>query len=1159
MRKILSAIVLICIGITGYSQQWGKGYIPHGRNIVDIYIKDFDEIQAIGGSLMNDSMEAIFRSNNVGLDWIFPNDMPTASWVVSIDYFTPQSAEGLTVGTNGKIKRTNNAGLDWYYIQSPINRDFRKVQFLTPSKVIVVGGRQIDTFQTVMRSLDAGVTWSVVRDVSGWKLNSVCFTDSMNGIAVGENGTILKTSNGGMNWIAISSPVADHLNEVTFTDALHGYIVGGVQTTNRVILQTVDGGNTWSVKMNEPGPWLNDVSFVNTQNGYAVGDNATIYQTTDGGANWDSIHIPISDPTDLFNTVQYFSPDFCMVGCYGYVYVLANPQTPIVQTKGYTLIDSTRAILSGELDSKNFPGNYTFYIDTNSDFSTPFFWYWPPSINTTASRLISGTFGDLAPNKTYYYFFKFANVMGSYYGDTLSFVTTQPTYSIQTWGANLNSNTSVTFQGQVSKMPSQVQLYIDYGTTDGLENTVAANIPMVNDQLTHAIATTVNNLTPHTTYYYRLRAESATQTYLGEIRSIYCGYPYTVLQTTAATNVAQTTATINGIGSGFIVSANMSFEYSDNPNWLNSNIVGNPSRITDGSTYIISAQLSGLTPGMTYYYRLRGDFSQSYGFTGATQSFKTGNYYSAFQTNNATNVTTEGAVLNGEINGVHIPLTISFEYGPTSAMINELPGTPSSIADTNFHTISTTLHGLSQNTTYYFRLKGVNGTQTYYGDTKTFFTGGSYIPNWDFQEWQTDSFEIPVGWMMLSPQYEQVAGKSGKAIKVFGQNMIFLGAIGDGFIPGQGLVGKPDSISLWLNYNIASGDTGFMLLAMSKGDSALVMDFHPIIGNTNNTFQQFIFPINYPPGSLLPDSLVIGFVTTNFNTMGAVSYPNNFIAMDEMTFIPAVDTIKNGNFENWVGVSIDRAISWSGTPIYYNPDGIGIRKVIHQAPDDYAVEISSVKFNNKFFSTDLSNDGNKMFGPYTHGYPVVTRHQTFDGVYMAFPVSGDTATISASFYKSGQNIGYAQMDITDTVDTYTPFSIPINYFNPTDIPDSASIFFRTSLKKMQATGSSKLIVDKLSFDGYIPNNIYPIRDKENRLNIYPNPLSGEEINIEWDTVLSSNTSITVFDIHGKSIVAQKVMAGTEKVTIHLENAANGIYIIKVTTNEMNQYYKIIKQ
>lgn len=40
MKKFFSVLILICIGLIGYSQQWGKGYIPHGRNIVDVGLMD---------------------------------------------------------------------------------------------------------------------------------------------------------------------------------------------------------------------------------------------------------------------------------------------------------------------------------------------------------------------------------------------------------------------------------------------------------------------------------------------------------------------------------------------------------------------------------------------------------------------------------------------------------------------------------------------------------------------------------------------------------------------------------------------------------------------------------------------------------------------------------------------------------------------------------------------------------------------------------------------------------------------------------------------------------------------------------------------------------------------------------------------------------------
>ena len=73
-------------------------------------------------------------------------------------------------------------------------------------------------------------------------LESVFFTDSNTGYAVGNAGTILKTADGGVTWSIYSSGPINQLNSVFFTDANTGF-AAGTGSTGDLILKTSDAGN----------------------------------------------------------------------------------------------------------------------------------------------------------------------------------------------------------------------------------------------------------------------------------------------------------------------------------------------------------------------------------------------------------------------------------------------------------------------------------------------------------------------------------------------------------------------------------------------------------------------------------------------------------------------------------------------------------------------------------------------------------------------------------------------------------------------------------------------------------------------------------------------------------------------------------------------------
>ena len=124
------------------------------------------------------------------------------------------------------------------------------------------------------------------------ELNSIYFTNSQNGWAVGREGIILHTDDGGDNWDAQSCDINDCLNEVFFMDSNQGWIAGGPGAGLGIIYHTVNGGVNWDVlysdTINLPAPiYFNDVCFTDADNGWAVGYGSWFMHTDDGGETWD--------------------------------------------------------------------------------------------------------------------------------------------------------------------------------------------------------------------------------------------------------------------------------------------------------------------------------------------------------------------------------------------------------------------------------------------------------------------------------------------------------------------------------------------------------------------------------------------------------------------------------------------------------------------------------------------------------------------------------------------------------------------------------------------------------------------------------------------------------------------------------------------------------
>jgi len=134
------------------------------------------------------------------------------------------------------------------------------------------------------------------------------------------------------------------------------------------------------------------------------------------------------------------------------------------------------------------------------------------------------------------------------------------------------------------------------------------------------------------------------------------------------------------------------------------------------------SEIKGLTPNTVYYVRAyaKNQVGITYGMpmylktvASPTPTVKTGV---------AANVSINGATLNGHVYPAGKTMTISFEYGLTSAYGQTVNAEPLYVNTSS--DVSATLNGLTPNTVYHFRLKALGEAATLYGNDTTFRTLG---------------------------------------------------------------------------------------------------------------------------------------------------------------------------------------------------------------------------------------------------------------------------------------------------------------------------------------------------------------------------------------------------------------------------------------------------
>jgi photosystem II stability/assembly factor-like uncharacterized protein len=166
----------------------------------------------------------------------------------------------------------------WYGQTSNTSRILNGVHFLPDGRTGFAVGDQ----GTLVRTLDAGTTWTTRTSGASARLNSVWFSSPGKGWIAGDAGVVLKSTNGGDSWVRdLGVNASENLRCIRFVGDSHGWAVG----SNGVVVRTVNGGASWT-RTHPTAMQLNSVSFSDTSNGWAVGQSGTIIGTHDGGRSW---------------------------------------------------------------------------------------------------------------------------------------------------------------------------------------------------------------------------------------------------------------------------------------------------------------------------------------------------------------------------------------------------------------------------------------------------------------------------------------------------------------------------------------------------------------------------------------------------------------------------------------------------------------------------------------------------------------------------------------------------------------------------------------------------------------------------------------------------------------------------------------------------------
>jgi photosystem II stability/assembly factor-like uncharacterized protein len=232
------------------------------------------------------------------------------------DVYFSSTTTGVIVGDGGKIDTTTNSCGAWTARTSNTTQKLNGVRGVGTLYYAVGGG--VAGEQVIVRSLDAGVTWTSITNPATNPLFEVFVNDANNAMAVGTDGVLVTTNASAVppTWAApASTPYTAPVYSVWgFGSGANGtYLI--TDSVGKIYKTTNSGGSWVAIQPFSfngfTAPFLSVSMVAANTTGVAVGANGQIVSTGDGGASWTTIssHLTDKDVNDIscLNTSNCFA------------------------------------------------------------------------------------------------------------------------------------------------------------------------------------------------------------------------------------------------------------------------------------------------------------------------------------------------------------------------------------------------------------------------------------------------------------------------------------------------------------------------------------------------------------------------------------------------------------------------------------------------------------------------------------------------------------------------------------------------------------------------------------------------------------------------------------------------------------------------------------
>lgn len=315
----------------------------------------------------------ILKSTDGGETWK-AKPCPVFSWLDDISFLDQKTGY---IAAGGSILKTTDEGETWQitYTWKPAdvfdNVRLVSINCYNGATIVVANNLYYTKTGAIISSTDEGGNWKKIDVSFTTQIADAFFIDKNNGWVGEELSGISKTTNGGIDWIN-SNVAPAGLQKIFFVDKFNGW-ASFTMDDESMIYNTTDGGVNWNLQLKETGDGYYSIFFIDRVNGWAAGPKGIILKTLTGGEVTSSIEGEsfVQQYSVLQNYPNPFNPSTKIL------YEL--PYSGNVQIKVFDALgNEVETLINGymqsgtyyvEFNAANLPGGVYFYRIISNNYS----------------------------------------------------------------------------------------------------------------------------------------------------------------------------------------------------------------------------------------------------------------------------------------------------------------------------------------------------------------------------------------------------------------------------------------------------------------------------------------------------------------------------------------------------------------------------------------------------------------------------------------------------------------------------------------------------------------------------------------------------------------------------------------------------------------------